>query len=553
MEPEKDDGNIEYKLKLIDKSIERIENLATQMRYRCEEGDGECIYNIGVEDDGTIIGITKKEYQETVQILTRAAEKNKYSITPLTITPLDSNELCLYEVLIREQNENKYIDIKVAIAGPVDAGKSTFLGVLTTDKLDDGRGSARLSVFNFPHEIKTGRTSSIGHHILGFDNEGKSVNYNSINGKISWPQIVRRSAKIISLFDMCGHEKYLKTTILGLASTQPDLCLIVVGANKGIRNEQTKTGRQKKYENMTREHIFLCITLNIPFAIIVTKIDMISLQGIENVYEQTIKDIQTLVRCPGVRRQPIKVENKEDVLICAKQIHTESIVPIFPISNVSGKGIDKLKSFLNLMTKQTKQHLTTDVEYHIDSIWSVPGVGTVIGGHLLNGTINVNDKLYIGPNNGKYDQIVVRSIHCKKVPLQTVSYGSYVCLAIKKYERKLIKRGNVIVSNVSQQILTNQFIAEIKILRSHSTTIRVGYEPVIYVSTVRQTVTLLKIDNKINSRNPEKTKDDDILRTDDTALCTFSLKFQPEFIKPNMRLLMAEGRTKIIGVVKSVS
>ena len=38
MEPEKNYGNIEYKLKLIDKCNERIENLATQMRYRCIEG-----------------------------------------------------------------------------------------------------------------------------------------------------------------------------------------------------------------------------------------------------------------------------------------------------------------------------------------------------------------------------------------------------------------------------------------------------------------------------------------------------------------------------------
>ena len=553
MEPEKDDGNIEYKLKLIDKSEERIENLATQMRYRCEEGNGECIYNIGVEDDGTIVGITSEEFEQTVKILTTAAEKNKYSITTLTTTQTDTVGLFLYEVLIREQNEDKYIDIKVVVAGPVDAGKSSFLGVLTTGKLDDGRGSARLSIFNFPHEIKTGRTSSISHHILGFDDKGKSVNYSSPIGKISWPQIVRRSAKIISLYDTCGHEKYLKTTILGLASSQPDLCLIVVGANKGIRNEQSKTGRQKKYENMTREHIFLCITLNIPFAIIVTKIDMVNLQGIENVYEQTIKDLQTLIRCPGIRRQPIKVETNEDMLICAKQVHTESLVPIFPISNVTGQGIDKLKSFLNLVSKQPKQNSGTEVEYHIDSTWSVAGVGTVIGGHLLSGTIRINDKLFLGPINGKYDQVVVRSIHCKKVPLQVVSCGSYVCLALKKYERKIIKRGNVLVSTPSQQILTKQFVADVKVLRSHSTTIRVGYEPVIHVSSIRQTVTLLKIENKINSRNPEQTKDDDILRTDDTALCTFSLKFQPEFIVPDMRLLMAEGRTKIIGVVKSIS
>ena len=62
MDPEKDTGNIEYKLKLIDKDVNKINTLTTQMRYRCLEGNGECIYNIGVEDNGTMTGITYEEY-----------------------------------------------------------------------------------------------------------------------------------------------------------------------------------------------------------------------------------------------------------------------------------------------------------------------------------------------------------------------------------------------------------------------------------------------------------------------------------------------------------
>ena len=49
-EPEKDDGNIEYKLKLINLSPERINTLITQMKYRLNEGSGEAIYEIGIKD-----------------------------------------------------------------------------------------------------------------------------------------------------------------------------------------------------------------------------------------------------------------------------------------------------------------------------------------------------------------------------------------------------------------------------------------------------------------------------------------------------------------------
>ena len=57
--------------------------------------------------------------------------------------------------------------------GNVDSGKSTLVGVLSKGELDDGRGKARERVMNYPHEKKEGRTSSIGHEIMGFDANGK--------------------------------------------------------------------------------------------------------------------------------------------------------------------------------------------------------------------------------------------------------------------------------------------------------------------------------------------------------------------------------------------
>ena len=51
--------------------------------------------------------------------------------------------------------------IKISVIGNVDSGKSTIVGVLSKSIFDDGRGSARLKVFNYPHEVENGRTSSI--------------------------------------------------------------------------------------------------------------------------------------------------------------------------------------------------------------------------------------------------------------------------------------------------------------------------------------------------------------------------------------------------------
>ena len=66
-------------------------------------------------------------------------------------------------------------DVRIAVIGNVDSGKSTMVGVLTKSIMDDGRGSARQKVFNFSHEAANGRTSSIGQEIMGFDEENKQV------------------------------------------------------------------------------------------------------------------------------------------------------------------------------------------------------------------------------------------------------------------------------------------------------------------------------------------------------------------------------------------
>lgn len=532
MKPEQEEGNIEYKLKLLDTGPSRIEGLATQMRYRCEEGGSECIYNIGVEDDGTQTGITEEEYQETLSALKGAADKNDYVISLLSKLEIEEGKN-IYEVLVRENNEDRYADIKVLMAGSVDAGKSSLLSVLTTGKNDDGRGSGRLAVFNYSHEVKSGRTSSIAQHILGYDAGGEIVNYRDI-GKQSWPEIVRESAKIVSFFDLAGHEKYLKTTILGLSSTSGDLCLVMVGANRGVLR-------------MTKEHTFLCASLGVPFAMVVTKVDIT--KDKPNVLEGTMESINKLLNLPGIRRIPVKVNNEEDIITCAKNMHTESIVPIFQVSNVTGEGIGNLRQFLNILPSRNTKPKTDKVYYVIDSTFSVPGVGTVVGGQLMSGRIKVGDTLYLGPNDGKYDTVIVRGIQCKRVPLQEVECERYVTLALRKIERNKIRKGNVILSKNNPQIVCTRFQAKINVLQAHSTTIREGkYEPVVHAHAMRQSARLLEIKDKRNARK-SKNVDDNILRTGDRAVITLEFRQQPEYILPGMRILLCEGRTKVVGLV----
>ena len=50
-------------------------------------------------------------------------------------------------------------DVRIAVIGNVDSGKSTMIGVLTSGECDDGRGSARSRILRHNHERSNGRTS----------------------------------------------------------------------------------------------------------------------------------------------------------------------------------------------------------------------------------------------------------------------------------------------------------------------------------------------------------------------------------------------------------
>ena len=133
---------------------------------------------------------------------------------------------------------------------------------------------------------------------------------------------------------------------------------------------------------------------------------------------------------------------------------------------------------------------TTQVECHLDSSWTVPGVGTVVGGHLISGTISVGDKLWFGPHNNSYVQVTVRTLQCKRVPIQHVAWNSYVCLAVKGIHKRDVRKGHVLVSTKAQHVLCARVVADVQVLKTHSTTIRVGYQPILHSANSRCSVTI---------------------------------------------------------------
>ena len=79
---------------------------------------------------------------------------------------------------------------------------------------------------------------------------------------------------------------------------------------------------------------------------------------------------------------------------------------------MSGENLPLLKMFLNLLSSRQPNTDEEPSEFQIDDTYSVPGVGTVVSGTNLKGTIRLNDNLLLGPDPlGQFIPIAVKSIH----------------------------------------------------------------------------------------------------------------------------------------------
>jgi len=531
MDPEKDNGNIEYKFQLINLTPKRVDGLMTQLKYRINEGDGEAIYEIGVSDDGRLLGLHNDIMKDSLNNLKNIVSRINASIVYTTIKDLD-NKLQVAEVLIRESPDTiSFIDIFVATIGNVDSGKSSLIGVLTRGVLDNGRGKARSMIMQFKHELDSGRTSTCTHHIMGFNNDGSVIS----DEHLTWKDVVLDSKKIITFADLCGHEKYLRTTIYGMSSIIPDYAMILVGANMGITN-------------MTKEHLSICLSLKIPIIIVVTKIDIAP----SNILEQTMTTLTRLLKLPGVRKVPYVVKKEDEISLVAKNVVHNNIVPIFMVSNVSGQGISYLKTFYNLLPKRRRRNIHEPVEFCIDGMYMVTGIGTVVSGILNSGTIKVSDYVLLGPNgNGEFIKTQIRSIHSKRLGVSKAQSGDYICIALKKISKNQIRKGMVLISHDNKYRSCNEFECSISIIHSHHTTIRKYYQPYLHIGNVRQAAKILSIQD-VKTRDVSEDSNNPILRAGDKALVRMRFIYRPEYIRPDTKLIFREGRIRGVGIITKV-
>mmetsp|Transcript_39362 Transcript_39362/g.47720 ORF Transcript_39362/g.47720 Transcript_39362/m.47720 type:complete len:649 (-) Transcript_39362:793-2739(-) len=531
---ESDEGCHEYKRQLVSPSPERFEQLVTQMNYRLAEGQGEALYEIGVEDDGTVRGLSEVDLAASEATLEAMAES--LNAVCSRVATREGSEGVAATLLVRSLPQDAdHTEIRIATVGNVDSGKSTLIGVLTKGVLDNGRGAARANVFRHKHELDSGRTSSISQQVLGFAPNGDVTNYGVgvETHNRSQADIVTTSSKVLAFFDLAGHEKYFKTTLFGLTGHLPDYCMLALDSNRG------------GVVGMTKEHLGISLALKVPVFVVITKIDICS----KHVLGKTLDTLLKLLKRPGVKKMPVIVRTTEDVMSCVKSINSSAIVPIFLVSCVEGTSLELLKSFLNHLppSQHWLQAADDPSRLHIDDSFTVQGVGTVVAGTLCAGRICPGAQLLLGPNTtGGWTEVGVKSVRNKRVAVTSSHAGQTVAVALKTknaketLKKRDIRKGMVLVDKALAPRSTYFFKAEVLIL-VHPTTMKVGYTPIIHCLTVRQAA-------KINHIGG----DAEVLRTGNRALVTFHFMYRPEYLVPGASLVFREGRTKGIGTIVSI-
>ena len=499
---EYDYGNVEYKLKLCDVTVQRIQELTSQMNFRLREGCGECYYEIGVEDNGHTLGISKQELEISLSVINTIAVNLGCQTKVMKL--IQGEKGLIAEMFIKKQEENllNKIEITLGVLGLEGTGKSTIIGVLINGVLDDGKGLARQNVLRHKHEIFSGKTSSFSHQILGFDEEGNINNYGDLL-RPSKSQIVSKSTKIINFYDMAGGNKtFNRTTLPTLSNEYLDYLLFVISANENITRK-------------TENYLSFMYNVDVPVITIINKIDLISEEELKQFvkkYKETIKKLNSEL---NLQKIPKIIKNDEDVELFSRSMDEKEILVTFLVSTLKWEGgLTLFKNFLRSLPKvngiiynndnlkQRQKELELEkMEFDIHEIIHKE-TNAILIGIVSSGKLRSNSKCYLGPDsNGNFKIVEVCNIFCKKVAVSYSYKGQYCSVCIKSLgkintvTRENVKKGMSLLDIRMNPIASRLFEIEIWTIDETTKFLKNSYQPILNIKHIRQGVKIKNQDD----------------------------------------------------------
>jgi len=443
-----EEGNIEYKLQInsdisIDQTAKiRATRLLSQLNWRLNEGKilyskSIAAYIIGITNTGDIGKQSELQVDESIKNLDIIVTKCNAKIVSI-IKKIFEDKYCVAEVIIQKYDDIFINELRVCMIGESNSGKTTLISHLCSFHMDDGNGSGRNTIMRHVHEQFSVITSCIKHELIGYSNN-KIINYKSCQLG-SWEKIVYSSDFVVTLIDLPGQNKYMKTTIYGLLSRKPHLCFLTISldGNNVISNQLIQQ----------LEMLYYC---KMKFIIIFTKSDCVQTDDLLN----TLKNI--------IQLNISFVEYHNDFNILHDTNSYQTIIPYIITSNVLGKGFTNIHHLFNNCYQnnyyniQNKDILSTNKVYfiigdnYIGCNEFISDQKTFIAsGLLVSGIINVDDILKLGPYNNTYLDVRVKNIHKKQI-----DFSSFYANEYGSIELELVESIDKIITLNNHMILTN--------------------------------------------------------------------------------------------------
>lgn len=467
-----------------------------------EESNG-ALYELGVSDDGTFVGLTRDELEESLAVLRAMAFSLGCNLKvirvidvgdcqwteeglpkPASGSMLRQEKLLVAEVLVapgihshhvisdtaalplnrdnsspfgeQTNTDERYTtgphceQLRISLTGSTTSGKSSLLGTLSTSTLDNGRGKSRLSLLKHRHEIVSGVTSSLAQELFGYYEaevgatvaRTKIINYASGNVS-SWDDIHNASGqgRLVFVTDSAGHPRYRRTTVRGLVSWAPHWTVCCIAADDqddssgkigATSTSSDVLGSAGLGVDLSKAHLDLCLKLNLPLVIAITKLDLATKTGLRDTLSRVLTTLKAAGRKPAILsstsndRSDAQLEyvakGDEDAArrAIASVPDSELLVPIVLTSAVTGSGFGRLHALLNqlpLVINETgagRRSTTADIVqperlFHVDEVFDLPiatnseihAASIILSGYLRHGSLEVGDEMVIGPKSSE--------------------------------------------------------------------------------------------------------------------------------------------------------
>ncbi|KAK9376083.1 uncharacterized protein V1513DRAFT_440659 [Lipomyces chichibuensis] len=381
IEPEIDShGAVEYKLHMLSPHPARLAQLTTQLQWRLAQGQGQAIYEIGVASDGTLAGLLDNEIYGSLHTLKKMSRIVGAWFKVVRVIPIHGQEVAesdraanrrVVEVHVFKNTVEKDV-VKMFLVGATNTGKSSLLGKICYDVPDNGRGKARMKILKHRHELASGRTSSVGIEVFGYnttrssvascesddsafeydekvDQSGRVIVSNYAN-KYTYEDIIASSSRVVMTFDTPGAGDQLGLLCRNIPLYAPDITVAAISGNGG----------------RWTEYLDIALRTTPRVAILLTKSDTFtSTDQLKSLLRSILLRIATFRRDGDAHIDTSDDDEDDDANnqhLFGKMVNSHAMavecaanqvcVPVFLVSSVSGSGIPYLHEFLNALEPQ---------------------------------------------------------------------------------------------------------------------------------------------------------------------------------------------------------